>query len=227
MCAHWSNRMVEIARELNDPDLLTYGLAVQTRHAIDSLDPKRAVDLSTAALNDGPRLTGPIRGLGMITRAWAFASAGSLGGSNRSIDRAMDEALRNSDDPFDVRRYFDQSMVEIEAAGCWVLLGRPYKAIDLFERRSANWPRQYKRNQGLILSRLANACAAVGNLERACDLGLGAVEIAHHTWSAYTVRGLLRLVSGLAPVKDRGFVEHFMAAVDDLTRIQGYPQAYG
>jgi hypothetical protein len=82
-------------------------------------------------------------------------------------------------------------------ARCWVKL-RPRKAIGLLEDALRAWPRERTRGRGIHQARLALACAAAGQPDRAADEGITALSIAQVTKSDLTMRELKRLDRKLA-----------------------------
>lgn len=221
---YWADQVLNYALELSDPHLLTYSFAAKACHAMDMREPGQAVGLSTAGLNEKDKISGPLRGLAFRTQATAHSLNNNHEACVRALDYAMDEAMRDSDDPYDIKRFFNTSSVEIEAVGCWVQLGRPQKSIDLFEERSGQWPVQFKRNYGLSYSRLASAYAAVGNPEKACLVGRDAITLALSTQSSGTIRELFRLQTRLARWRKTDEVQEFNQAMHGLIRVVGYPQ---
>jgi hypothetical protein len=99
------------------------------------------------------------------------------------------------------------SYVEMEAADCWTLLGRPERAVPIFEAELAAWPEIYRRDRGVHLARLATAYVACGILDEAERIGLEALAVAEQTGSSRAVdelgRSLHRSGTELAPLRER------------------------
>lgn len=209
---YWADQVLNYALELSDSHLLSYSFAAKACHAMDICQSGQAVGLATAGLSEKKKISGPLRGLAFRTQATAYALDNNREACVRALDFAMDEATKYSDDPYDIKRFFNPSSVEIEAVGCWVQLGRPQKAIDLFDERSDQWPAQFKRNYGLSYSRLASAYAAVENAEEACIVGRKAITLALSTQSAGTIRELLQLQKKLARWRKTDEVQAFKSS---------------
>jgi hypothetical protein len=226
-CAsYWSGHGLALGIELNEPHIRMRSLGIQAGIAVDTKHYQRAIDLSAAMMRDQGAVTSPMRGLGYRMQADAYAAAKDRNHCERALDLGMVEALdTSSDDPYDIRRYFDPSFMEVEALGCWVRLGLPAKTIEIYESRSNHWPEQYKRQSGLSLSRLAKAYAAVDNPEMACILGNEAIEIATATRSGTTIRELLRLQEQLKSWKTTGVTDEFDDGIRNLVSFAGRPQA--
>ena len=94
--------------------------------------------------------------------------------------------------------YCTPAYVEMEAADCWMTLGRPDKAIAIFENGLAAWPSDYQRDRGVHLARLAVAHAANREPEQACAVAREALTIAVSTGSGRATTELRRAVGRLA-----------------------------
>jgi hypothetical protein len=87
--------------------------------------------------------------------------------------------------------------VRAAAARCWLSL-RPQKAIAMLEDVLPRWPRHETCDRGLHQARLALACAAAKEPDRATVEGMKALGIARKTRSDLIVRELKRLDQRLA-----------------------------
>jgi hypothetical protein len=85
-----------------------------------------------------------------------------------------------------------RSHVRPDEARCWLAL-QPRKAIGLYEHVLRNWPRHRLRDRGLHQARLAVACAATGELDRAEAERHKALTITRTTKSSGATRELRRL----------------------------------
>jgi len=72
------------------------------------------------------------------------------------------------------------------------------RAIGLYEGVLHNWPRHRVRDRGLHQARLAVACAAAGELDRAHVEGRKALAITRTTKSSGAARELKRLGAALS-----------------------------
>jgi hypothetical protein len=82
-------------------------------------------------------------------------------------------------------------------ARCWLWL-QPRKAVTMFEEVLRRWPRERQRSRGMHQARLALACAAADDPERAAAEGDAALDIARTTKSNGILRELKRLDRRLA-----------------------------
>jgi creatinine amidohydrolase len=85
----------------------------------------------------------------------------------------------------------------MEAATCWLRLGRPEDALSVFGAAPGVWAPHLRRDHGLHLARRANAHAAVAEVALACDLAQQAITAARQTASARTRQELVRLAGQL------------------------------
>jgi hypothetical protein len=84
-----------------------------------------------------------------------------------------------------------------DEARCWESL-RPRKAMTMLENALRLWPADRARGRGLHQTRLALACSAAGEPDRAAVEGMRALDIARTTRSTITRRELSRLDRRLA-----------------------------
>jgi hypothetical protein len=75
---------------------------------------------------------------------------------------------------------------------------RPRKAIPLYEGVLHEWPRDLARDRGVHQARLALACAAAGERDRAEVEGRKALAIARATKSSLVARELKQLGKALS-----------------------------
>jgi hypothetical protein len=89
------------------------------------------------------------------------------------------------------------SNVRANEARCWGWM-KPKKAIVLYETALRDWPRDQMRDGGLHQARLALACAAAGEHDRAKAEDRKALAIARTMKSSVAARELTRLRDALA-----------------------------
>ena len=69
----------------------------------------------------------------------------------------LEDRLRDLDHDEGPGRYCAPAYVEIQRAATWIELGRPERAITLFEDSLARLPSVHRRDRGVYLARLASA----------------------------------------------------------------------
>jgi tetratricopeptide (TPR) repeat protein len=196
----WINRALRLAREADHPDMVAYTRTLQSRFAAQQRDAKRAITFAEAGLR--------IPGTNHQTRALCARQAAlghALGGDATACERRLADAynLLNSDSPAPPWASADVTHRHIRAgeARCWLWL-QPSKAIPLYEDALRQWPRDRARDGGLHQARLALACAAAGEHDRATTAGRKALAIARTTKSNVARRELKQLGQTLSTTND-------------------------
>src|SRR6266540_3742706 len=108
---------------------------------------------------------------------WLQQDSGRYAAAMASTDRARDIAkcaaavdqsfrdLDREESDWDPNvPYCTEPYVAMEAASCWTQLGRPKRALEMFEQAEAEWPGTLRRDKGLYLSRLAITHAELGDI---------------------------------------------------------------
>lgn len=194
--AHWSDRALEWATEADDSLMISYVLTRKSHHAAARRDRRATLGLAEAALRRSDTISPRARALAyrQIARGHALA------GDPDACARALDEARRNAAITADhgeaertLTGYCTPAYVELEAADCWLILGRTREAIMAYEDCLADWPAEFERDRGLHLARLANAYAAHREAARACAVAMEAIPIVADTASARAAEELHRL----------------------------------
>jgi hypothetical protein len=111
----------------------------------------------------------------------------------RALDLAFQYAADVSEgDEADIARYCTPSYIEMEAAHCWIELGKPDAAITTLQQGLAEWSPTFRRDLGLCLARLAVAHAGSNQPDEATAVAGHALTIAAITRSDRTARQLHR-----------------------------------
>jgi transcriptional regulator with XRE-family HTH domain len=187
----YTERALQLAREAGDRDSVAVALMRQGQWAVQELDAQRAVAFTQAAL----RVSGTsaqVRARCALRAANGHALAGDEPACQHRLDDAY-ELAEPSAEPGAVTR----AAVRATEARSWLWM-QPRRAIPLYEDALREWPRDQVRDGGLQRARLALACAATGEHDRADAEGRKALSIARATKSITTTRELKRLSSILA-----------------------------
>ena len=189
----WTNRALRLAQEAAYPDMMAFARWQQVQWAAQERDGRRASRLAEAGLR--------IRGTGAQIRAlcssWAAIGYG-ITNDAAACERYIVDAYRleAADDspapPWAGGFRVTHTYVRMTEARCWLAM-RPTKAITLYEGALRDWPRHEARAGGLHQARLARACAATGERDRARAEGRKALAIAQATKSITIERELRRL----------------------------------
>jgi len=200
---YWLDRAMAISQEAGDCLMTSYVLIRQSQRASERDDGQRTLALAQAAQR--PRtLTAAVRALGAVLEAQGLALSGDAAPCQRKLDEAHqllgDDPGQRADDLFATlgAHYMTHAYVDVHEAQCWTSLHRHDKAAATWSRTLASWPAALHRDAGLHRARLACACVAGGEPDRAAHEGIAALEIARSTKSARIMLELARLDHGLA-----------------------------
>ncbi len=195
--ASYTDRAMDYALELGDSRETAYVLMRKSNIAADLGQHGRGLGLTSAALRDQSKLPQQVRALILSQRGRSLALAGEADDAARTLDDAFHAVDRWDGEADDLASYCNMPYVAMEAAACWDLLGKPEKAIAIFERNAQDWPATQQRDHGLFLARLASSYAAQSDKDRACGTGWQALETVSRATSARAMRELQRLRSRL------------------------------
>lgn len=190
----WADRSLRLAQEGDDPEMVAWVLMRRCQWAVEELDARRAIAFAEAALRTRGA-SGEIRALCALRAAQGHALANDAAACERSLANA-DGLLAADSAPASWGVVPSQDVstpyVLAVAARCWLWLA-PRKAIDMFEDALRQWPDDRPRSRGIQQARLALACAAANEPERAAAEGLQALSSAKATKSDIAKRELKRL----------------------------------
>ncbi|MEU4804144.1 helix-turn-helix transcriptional regulator [Actinosynnema sp. NPDC023587] len=216
---HWSDRAMEWAHESDDRMMLSWTLFRRSQQATAAADAARTIGLAAAALREDAVLTGPMRAA--ITQQEAHGYA--LDGDEVSAQHKLDEAHQwAADDVAGEARaghgsFCTAAYLELQRGVCWLALGRPDRAVRVFESTLPVLPPAYRRDRGLALSRFATAAARVREPEYAAHLAGEALGIARSVGSIRTEKELRTVAALLAPYRALPAVAAFRAGLDEAS----------
>jgi hypothetical protein len=121
----------------------------------------------------------------------------ALVGDVPACQRRLGDAYDGADSAVAAPGAVTHNYVLANEARCWLWM-RPQKAIPLYEDALGEWPRDQMRDGGLHQARLALACAATGERDRAQAEGRKALAIARSTRSSVAAREIQRLRAALS-----------------------------
>jgi transcriptional regulator with XRE-family HTH domain len=192
----WTDHALRLAETAGYADMAAGARMRHSQWAAQELDPARTVAHAEAGLR--------VPGAGSQTRvlcALRAARGHALTGDRPACERRLADAhgWLDSASPAPPCGVGGAGPVLVRAveAHCWLLL-EPRKAIGLYESVLRDWPRARVRDGGIQRLRLAYACAAVGERDRARAEGRRALAAARQTQSAMAARELRRLRDVLA-----------------------------
>jgi hypothetical protein len=190
----WTDHALRLAREAGYVDMVAFVLMRRSQWAAQELNARRTLAFAKAALRV-PRTSRQTRARCELRAAFGHALAGDAAACERSL-AAAEGPLKDAVDPSScapwVGRATVQSHVHPDEARCWLQL-QPSKAVPLYESVLREWPRAQRAMGCLHQARLALACAAAGEHDRAEAEGRKALAIARTTKSGRAARELRRL----------------------------------
>jgi transcriptional regulator with XRE-family HTH domain len=196
---YWADRALRLAYESEYPDMVAYVLIRRSHSAVAGLDARQAITFANAAFGiDGT--SDQVRALSALKAAHGHALAHDAVSCERSLADAYDllDAGPREGASGDVLGHEVTVPYVLGAdARCWLWL-KPFKAIGMFEDVLHRWPRDRTRSRGVQQARLAFACVAANEPERAAAEGLKALDTAQRTRSHITRRELKQLDHRLA-----------------------------
>jgi hypothetical protein len=194
----WADRASQLAREADYPDMIARVFVRRSQWAVARRDAPRATAFAHAARGT-PGTSGHIRALCAMKAADAHALADDGDACERSLADAhayLDGA--ESAQPLDLAAHeVTRHYLVAAEARCWLWL-RPRKALAMYEDAVNRWPRQRTRSRAVHQARLALACVAAGEPERAASEGVEALDTARTTKSKVILRDLAQLDDRLA-----------------------------
>jgi transcriptional regulator with XRE-family HTH domain len=190
---------LDLAREAGYPEVAAYVLQRRGLWAIEDGDVRQAITFTSHALSlhgTTPRM----RALCALKAAQAHALAGHQRATSARL-READALLGSPHDHADelgdaVLHEVSAPYVAADAARCRLWLD-PAVAMTAYHDVLQAWPSDRVRDRGVQQARLATACAAAGELDRAEAEGRKALIIARATKSATATRELKRLSTTL------------------------------
>lgn len=178
---HWSNHALDLAVESGDAHLVSYIRMRKSNIASDARRPDLAIAFARAALQNPVSLTPRLKAVALRQEAHGHALGGAYGACARALDHSFQHAADAPDDGADIARYCTPSYVEMEAAHCWVELGKPDKALTTLQQGLADWQPDFRRDLGLCLARLAVAHAGTRQPDDALTVARHSLVIAAET----------------------------------------------
>jgi len=211
----WTDQAISLAADAVDPELTAYAVMRRSNIDTDARNDHAALArasnaLETSALDD-PRLSGVL----LRQRAVAHAMVGDEAACRRDLDNALQMVTTNgvSQSAPSLVPYVTSSYIEMEAANCYLRLGRYSDALDILAQSIPAWPTgSQERDRGLALARLATAYAGAHEVEMAVTTGHAALKVLAETRSARILTQIHDLRRELAPVWDTPTVRDFNRA---------------
>ena len=216
----WTDRAIQLANEAGTPELAAYVAMRRSNIDSDRRDTRAALDHASAAVGTASIVDPQLSGVLLRQRAMAHALVGDEVACRRDLDDALQVVLTHGAAPESASLvpYVTSSYIEMEAANCYLRLGKHSDALDILNRSIAAWPAgTQERDRGLALARLATAYAGAHEVEEAVNTGHAALKVLEVTRSARILTQMHDLRRELAPVWDTPAVRNFNRAFKETT----------
>ncbi|WP_158608045.1 helix-turn-helix domain-containing protein [Nocardia panacis] len=218
---HWSNAAFDLVKELGDTRFLSYVQMRKSNIASDIRKPDLAIVFAKEALSN-LSLTPRQRAVALRQLAHGYAMLGEQEACVRALDQAHAAADEGENDPGDMSGYCTPEYIAMEAAHCWVQLGRPEAALDDLQHGLENWKPGNRRDLGVGLARLAAAYAGLGQPDEANEVAGHALVIVAETRSSRTIQQLHQVTEKLTQT---GHLSHARELDHALRRTLRRPEA--
>lgn len=215
----WTFRALEWAHAADDPAMVSWALFRRSQQAATAGDAAGTLALAQAAARDPGRLTGPMRAAIVQQHARGLALAGDERGALTRLDEALGHAApadAAGDAAHGHGSFCTVGYLHLQRANCWLLLGRPDRAVPSYRQALTGLPEAYHRDRGHALARLGRALADTGEVEEAAACGMEAVGIGAGAGSGRIVDDVRNTVRQLAAHAEVPAVAALTEAVDRL-----------
>ncbi|MEU6290263.1 hypothetical protein [Streptomyces sp. NPDC046988] len=213
---YWTNQAMAWAVEAGDDVMTAWTLFRRAQQATASGHAASSISLSRAVQRYDDAITPQMRAAALQQEAHGYALAGDEVACHDLIDRAETFAARPEvagDGRSGHGDFATEAYLEGQRANCWLLLGRPDRAVPILSTALAALPLVYRRDRGLLLARLATAHARNGALDQAVDLARQALVVARSGGSKRTLRETIAAVDAMRAAPDTPGVAELVRAV--------------
>lgn len=189
---YWSDRSMEWAQEAADDHMQSYVLFRKSHQAASQVNADQTIGLARAAQRV-PNLNPSLRALAAQQEATGYALQRNSKAALAIFDEAREWAVRHWENDSTTSldtSYCTPAYIELQRANCWIDLGDPLRAVQLFEDEIAALPQVYRNDRGVYLARLARAYGKAGEPEQGAVAATEALVIAARTGSARTLAEL-------------------------------------
>ncbi|MGW1158935.1 hypothetical protein ACWD48_12045 [Streptomyces sp. NPDC002519] len=214
--AYWTQQAMEWSVEVGDDTLTAWTLFRRAQQATAAGRATQTISLSRAVQRYDGVLTPQMRAAALQQEAHGYALAGDEITCHRLIDQAISFAA-SPESAGDGRSghgdFATPAYLEGQRANCWLVLGRPDRAVPLLAASLSELPEIYRRDRGLIHARLATSHARTGEIDHAVEQAQLALAIARGAGSARTLHETITAVDAMGPANDNPRVAELAEAV--------------
>lgn len=199
---YWTGCSMEWAVEAGDRLMVSWALFRRSQQAAADHDAAQVAGLAAAARREAGGLGGPMLAAILQQEAHACAMDGAERMCHITLDRAHGLAAA-PDDPGDASNghgsFCTSAYLEMQRGACWLMLGRPAKAVAALETAIRGLPPAYRRDRGVAFSYQAAALAATGEPAESATVAMQALDIARDSGSGRILRMVAEVAGALAP----------------------------
>ncbi len=214
--ARCASQSMEWAVEAGDQAMVTWALFRRSQQATTLGNAAQTIGLAQAAQRNEAVLTAPMRAAAMQQEAHGYALDGEETACHRRLDEAHEFAA-SPDATGDARSghgdFCTASYIEIRRGNCWLSLGRPDRAVPVFQRALAALPDVYQRDRGFSQARLAMAHIGNREYEEAASQAASALEMARSSGSTRTLHEAVSAVNALGAAHSSPAVSELFDAI--------------
>ncbi|WP_199431195.1 helix-turn-helix transcriptional regulator [Qaidamihabitans albus] len=148
----WTNKAVDLAKVSNDLAVSAYCLMRKSAILEDLGRGREALAVATESVELAQRVAPELLPVCYKQQALATAACAKARDAELLLEIALDTAEKQA--PSSLGEYCTPAYVEMEAARCWISLGRPEKAVDACQTALNHWPTELVRDQSLCAAHL-------------------------------------------------------------------------
>lgn len=214
----WTLQALEWAYEAGDHKMLAWTgyRRSQQAAAVGAANAGEVIGLARAARRDEDRLGAPMRAALRVQEACGRALDGDERGSQDLIDEAHEWAANDTEG--DARgghgSFCTASYIEVHRAGCWLTLGQPRAALEVFEQAIPTLPAVYQRDRAAALGRMAMAYVKVEQPEIAARTAQAALPMARDAGSRRILSEIQQVGAELVPHRELAPVGALLADLE-------------
>jgi tetratricopeptide (TPR) repeat protein len=214
----WTLRALEWAYETGDHKMLAWTGYRRSQQAavVGAANAAEVIGLARAARRDEDQLGAPMRAALRVQEACGRALDGDERGSQDLIDEAHEWAANDTDG--DARgghgSFCTAGYIEVHRAGCWLTLGQPRTALEVFEQAIPTLPAVYQRDRAAALSRMAMAYVKVEQPEVAARTAHAALPMARDAGSRRILSEVQQVGAELVPHRELAPVGALLADLE-------------
>lgn len=166
----WYDRAYDWARQAGNANMAATALSMKAHLAWSTGDPRRCIEMATAARWYDDHLTPGVRGMAAQMEARGHALAGEASPAHALLGEAQELLRRAAESPENEppwMYFYGENWLRLQRGMCEAHLGNWASAADLLTAGLAALPESYRRDRAWYGACLTHAWAEAGEAERA------------------------------------------------------------